>query len=446
MTMQSQTESVCPVCLRRIPALRVERGGDIYLEKNCPEHGPFSTLIWEGTPDYWDWAAEERVPTRPLSEDGVRQGCPFDCGLCGQHRQRTCCVLLEVTGRCNLRCPVCFADAGSAQSDPDLDVISGWYDGIKEQAGRANIQLSGGEPTVRDDLPEIIRLGREKGFSYFQLNTNGLRLAREPEYAQQLKEAGLNCVFLQFDGVSNDVYVALRGRALLEEKLQAIENCARAQLGVVLVPVLQPGVNIHQIGAILDFAMARVPVVHGVHFQPLTYFGRYPGQEEKRLTLPRLLREIERQTNGRFRVKDFSGGTAEHSHCSFSGNFVLEGDQVIRSLKVWRGKSCCCAPPARRGVTAVEQVRDTVANRWGAAVPGREAPPKDPDSLEGMAYRLRHGRFSVSAMAFQDCWSLDMERLKNCYIHVVAPDGRLVPFCAYNLTSADGRPLYRPKV
>lgn len=449
--MKHQTESVCPVCLDRIPAQRVEREGNIYLEKTCPKHGSFHTLIWEGTPDYWDWAAEERKPTRPLTEDGVRLGCPFDCGLCGQHRQRTCCVLLEVTARCNLRCPVCFADAGSPQDDPGLDVIGRWYDRIREQAGRANIQLSGGEPTVRDDLPEIIRMGKEKGFTYFQLNTNGLRLAQEPDYAQQLKDAGLSCVFLQFDGVSDDVYVALRGRALLAEKLQAIENCARARLGVVLVPVVQYGVNVHQIGAILDFAMERLPVVHGVHFQPLTYFGRYPGQENERLTLPRLLREIEAQTNGRLRVKDFSGGSAEHSHCSFSGNFVLDGDQIVRSLKIKRSNSknnsssCCCSTPTKRGVTLVEQVRDTVANRWGAAVPEHEAPPKDPDSLEGMAYRLRHKRFSVSAMAFQDCWSLDLERLKNCYIHVVAPDGQLIPFCAYNLTSADGQPLYRTK-
>lgn len=444
--MKRKTESVCPVCLRRLPAWHVEREGDIYLEKTCPEHGRFSTLVWEGAPDYWDWAAEERKPTRNLTEDGVRQGCPFDCGLCGQHRQRTCCVLLEVTARCNLRCPVCFADAGATRSDPDLEVIDRWYDRIKEQAGKANIQLSGGEPTVRDDLPEIIRMGKEKGFTYFQLNTNGLRLAREQEYAQELKDTGLSCVFLQFDGVSDDVYVALRGRALLEEKLQAIENCARARLGVVLVPVLHSGVNTHQIGAILDFAMARLPVVHGVHFQPLTYFGRYPGQENERLTLPRLLREIETQTNGRLRVKDFSGGTAEHSHCSFSGNFMLDGDQIVRSLKIKRSNSSCCSAPAKRGGTVVEQVRDTVANRWGAAVPERETPPKDPNSLEGMAYRLRHNRFSVSAMAFQDCWSLDLERLKNCYIHVVSPDGRLIPFCAYNLTSADGRPLYRPKL
>lgn len=151
---------------------------------------------------------------------------------------------------------------------------------------QANIQLSGGEPTVRDDLPDIIRLGREKGFTYFQLNTNGLRLAREPGYAQKLKQAGLNCVFLQFDGVTNGPYQALRGAPLLEEKKRAIQSCAAARLGVVLVPVVAPGINLDQLGAILDFALEWLPVVRGVHFQPITYFGRFPGQPHTPLTLP----------------------------------------------------------------------------------------------------------------------------------------------------------------
>lgn len=530
--MIADTESVCPVCLRTLPARRVGEGDCVYLEKTCPEHGFFRTLIWEGLPDYWSWGSH-RTPTRPLTTEGTRLGCPHDCGLCGQHRQRTCCVLLEITHRCNLCCPVCFAESQAEGADPSLDTIAGWYDILRRQAGQANIQLSGGEPTVRDDLPDIIRLGREKGFTYFQLNTNGLRLAREPGYARKLKQAGLSCVFLQFDGVTDGPYQTLRGAPLLEEKKRAIQNCADARLGVVLVPVVAPGVNLDQLGAILDFALEWLPVVRGVHFQPITYFGRFPGQPHTPLTLPRLLREIEAQTNGRFHATDFSGGTAEHSHCSFSGNFLLEANGTVQALKPQGGcccaapepleeeegcccatpepagpdcccapprsseascccavpvppekeekcccaapksaesdcccappqpsevscccavpepleeeKGCCCAPPAEDAYTAVEHARDTVARRWGGAVPPEEAPPDDPDSLDGALYQLKHRRFSVSAMAFQDCWSLDLERLRNCYIHIMSPDGRLIPFCAYNLTSAEGRPLHRLK-
>lgn len=439
------TQSVCPVCLRSIPARRVEEKEKIYLEKQCPDHGPFRTLIWEGAPDYWTWGGE-RPPTRPVTIEGVRDGCPHDCGICGAHRQRACCVLLEVTQRCDLGCPVCFADAGGQGDDPDMDTVARWYDVLCRDAKGANIQLSGGEPTIRDDLSEIIRLGREKGFTFFQLNTNGLRLAREPEYVRRLKRAGLSCVFLQFDGVTDGVYEILRGRPLLEEKIKAVENCKMAGLGVVLVPVVAPEINLDQVGAIIDFALERLPYVRGIHFQPMTYFGRYDIGDRGRLTLPRLMRQIEAQTNGRIRCAVFSGGTAEHSHCSFSGNFLLKEDGAVQALRLPESEnsdhdgSCCCGPEA---FTAVEHARKTVAARWGGLIPTEEPAPADSDSLDAALYELSHRRFSISAMAFQDCWSLDIDRLRSCYIHVLSPNGRLLPFCAYNLTSADRRPLYR---
>ena len=453
--LNTVTRSVCPVCLKVLPAKRAREDGNVYLEKTCPEHGSFRTLIWEGKPDYWRWG-ERHTPTRFRTKDGVKRGCPYDCGLCGAHRQRTCCVLLEVTQRCNLGCPVCFADAGKECADPSMETISGWYDMLRREAPNANIQLSGGEPTVRDDLPEIIRLGREKGFKYFQLNTNGLRLANEAGCAAALKDAGLSCVFLQFDGVSDDVYIALRGRALLEEKKRAIENCRAAGLGVVLVPVVASEINLDQVGAIVDFALERLPYVKGVHFQPLTYFGRCET-DGGRVTLPRLMRELESQTGGRLKVSDFTGGTAANAHCSFSANFLREADGSVTALResacgcgapsemtahvCAAEDSCCCAPDDLNN--AVDHARSTVAKRWGGELPAEEPPPEDMQSLDGMLYQLRHGRFSVSAMAFQDCHTLDLERLEDCYIHIVSPEGRLVPFCAYNLTSENGAPLYR---
>lgn len=446
--MKEKTRSVCPVCLRTIPAVRTVEGENVYLEKECPEHGPFRALVWEGEPNYLCWGIRKKA-TRPITSEGVREGCPRDCGLCGQHRQRTCCVLMEVTSRCNLRCPLCFANAGRAEEDPSLKTIVKWYDILREKAGRPNIQLSGGEPTVRDDLPEIIRMGREKGFTFFQLNTNGLRLAAEPSYAAELKEAGLDCVFLQFDGVTDKVYTALRGKPLLEEKCRAIDHCAAAGLGIVLVPVVVPDINLDSVGDIIRFAMSRLPVVKGVHFQPVSYFGRYTGNPARRVTLPRLLQEIERQTGGMLKTEYFLGGSAEHPMCSFSGNFVVEMDGTCMPTNT--GSSCGCGvsdlPEEEKeknpSVTAVEHARDTVAKRWGAEVPKKERLPEDSGSLDGMLYLLRHRRLSVSGMMFQDCWSMDLERLEDCYVHVLSPDGRVIPFCAYNLTAADGTPLYR---
>nr|WP_236718933.1 radical SAM protein [Syntrophotalea acetylenica] len=220
-----------------------------------------------------------KTPSRPpVCFTESKHGCPFDCGLCPDHGQHSCSALLEITQRCNLHCPVCFADSGdTGTADPDLETIESWYRSVRHACGdHIAVQLSGGEPTVRQDLPEIIAAGRRHGFSFLQLNTNGLRVAKDPNYARQLKEAGLATMFLQFDGTDDTIYRKLRGRDLLEIKLRAIDHAVAARLGVVLVPTIVPRVNTQNIGDILRFGLERSPGVRGVHFQPISYFGRFP--------------------------------------------------------------------------------------------------------------------------------------------------------------------------
>jgi 7,8-dihydro-6-hydroxymethylpterin dimethyltransferase len=164
------TESVCPVCFARIGARRTAVRGDVFLVKQCPDHGGFETVIWRGGPSMNGWRRPKQPVHPAICYSQVDRGCPFDCGLCGDHVQLPCSVLLEVTGRCNLKCPVCFADSGAdKQSDPDLDTIAFWFRRAIDAAGSCNVQLSGGEPTLRDDLPEIVRIGRKIGFSFIQV-------------------------------------------------------------------------------------------------------------------------------------------------------------------------------------------------------------------------------------------------------------------------------------
>ena len=256
----STTESVCPECLARLTAERVVQGGDVYLRKTCPEHGAFQTILWRGLPAYVDWA-RPKIPAHPAQPfTSLERGCPFDCGLCADHRQHTCTALLEVTQRCDLRCPFCFAAAGTAPApDPDLGTIEYWYRRLLDAGGPYNIQLSGGEPTLRDDLPDIVALGRSLGFGFIQLNTNGLRLAQDVEYVKRLKQAGLSSVFLQFDGTRDDIFQTLRGVKLLDRKRAAIEHCAKHHLGVILVPTLVPGLNTNDLGNIIRFALEHFP-------------------------------------------------------------------------------------------------------------------------------------------------------------------------------------------
>lgn len=445
------TESVCPVCLQRITAQRVAEGDNVYLCKHCPEHGAFKTVIWRGLDSYRRWGERgSRAAPPPVFETASQQGCPHDCGLCPEHRQHSCCVLLEVTRRCNLRCPVCFASASSRDDDPGLAEIDAWLSQLLSHGSPVNIQLSGGEPTVRDDLPEIIRLIRARGFDFVQLNSNGLRLAGQAGYAEQLASAGLDCLFLQFDGVSDRVYQRIRGADLLRTKERAIAHCTAAGLGVVLVPTLVPGVNIDEIGAIVDFALQRAPAIRAVHFQPISYFGRYPSPpaDTDRITLPEVMAALETQTAGRVRAGDFSPGSAENAYCSFSGKFFIDDQGRLQTANAASGDCCnttcgCGAPPPGE---EAQRARRLVARQWAAAgspaATERASEALDVSSFDHFLAARRHS-LSISGMAFQDAWNLDLERLRECFIHVVSPDRRIVPFCAFNLTNLNGESLYR---
>lgn len=437
------TESVCPVCLRRLKAeKRAEKGG-IYMDKVCPEHGRFSALIWEGDVEsYRQWSTQSIRTEAPVEPKAVEKGCPYDCGLCEEHQRKGCCVVLELTNRCNLRCPVCFASAGEAPAkEPSLEDISRQYDMLMAHGGPFNIQLSGGEPTMRDDLPEIIRIGRDKGFTFFQLNTNGLRLAREAGYAEKLKSAGLNTVFLQFDGVTDDVYLTLRGQALMKEKEAAIASCAAAGLGIVLVPVIARGINDGQVGELLRFGLSYAPEVRGIHFQPISYFGRCAfDRPENPVTIPKMLALIEEQTGGIMRAADFSGGGAENPYCSFHASYRRMADGTLKALPRKDEGSCCCS-------TGSDDSREFVANQWSSVelkpAFNADGELEETSALDAFLAKLKLNTFAVSGMVFQDAYNLDLERLKRCYICEVDGESGMVPFCAYNLTNTEGRALYR---
>jgi uncharacterized radical SAM superfamily Fe-S cluster-containing enzyme len=453
------------VCLQRIAAERIAADDAVYLCKTCPEHGVFKTVIWRGLSTYKTWGGGSRAPAHPLvcSAD-IDKGCPFDCGLCPDHRQHTCCVVLDVTARCNLSCPVCFASAGSApKPDPSLTEIEDWCHLLLASGGPFNIHLSGGEPTVRNDLAEIIRRIRALGFNYIQLNTNGLRLAADKEYAGTLKEAGLTCVFLQFDGITDDVFEKTRGQRLLETKLAAIRNCGEQELGVVLVPTLIPGVNTGQIGGLLRTAITLAPAVRAVHFQPISYFGRYPSapRNADRITIPEVIQQIEVQTAGQFATANFYPASGENPYCSFHGKFWLYPDGRVVPTARPADVPCCGAVSDSNSTSNIVQLgaakpapgegarraQRFVAQHW--AFPAG-APPHSGERMENInvasfdAFLMEEKHsFCISGMAFQDAWNLDLERLRECFLHVLSPDMKLVPLCAYNLTGADGKTLYR---
>ena len=442
-----RTYSVCPVCLKRIPAYREEKNGEIVLVKTCPEHGKFSSVIWRNKRDFESWRGD-----RPAVGENENLNCPTGCGLCPEHKRGTCCTLLSITDRCNMNCMFCFADP-DGKADPDIETVKSWIDDLTVP-GKTLLQLSGGEPTVRDDLPDIVAYARQAGCKYVQLNSNGLRLAQDEDFVRRLADAGLSFVFMQFDGVDDGVYEKLRRRPMLDIKKRAIENCGKYGIGVTLVPVIVPGVNTEQIGDIIRFAVERSPWVRGVHFQPVSYFGRIPSlpKDEDRYTLDELMEAVSEQSGGMIRPENLAPSCCDHPMCGFHGDFIVMPDRTLYALTVYTGESaagdCCC------GTDPAEKNREFVGRRWlrrdtepeETCCCGGSAEPKelcccesnteeetDITSMEGFLKRARSHGFTVTSMAFQDAGNLDIERLRQCSLHVYK-DGKHIPFCAYYLS------------
>ena len=337
---------------------------------------------------------------------------------------------MEVTRRCDLCCPFCFASSDPGEKDRPFEDLAAEFRAVMEAQGPGILQLSGGEPAVRDDLPELIAAAAAMGFSGIQLNTNGLRIALQAGYAASLKAAGLSWVYLQFDGTDDPPYLALRGRPLAGLKRRAVENCAAAGLNVVLVATVKPGVNADRIGDIVRFAAANAPNVRGVHLQPVAYLGRYPKapDDADRITLPEVVRALCDQT-GLFEPGDFRPTGVEHPSCSFNGVFFVDAEGRL-TPRVPRHQE---KDPLRAAAI--------LSRQWGFDVGALEEGAGGDDFDRALA--ALGSRLTVSAMAFQDAWTLDLERLQHCPIKV-AHRGKLYPFCAWNLTAADGTRLYGP--
>ena len=306
---------------------------------------------------------------------------------------------------------------------PDGGRIRGRDRGYRKKCGPVLLQLSGGEPTLRDDLPRLVRFARDAGCSCVQLNTNGLRLACEPDYAARLAEAGLDIVFLQFDGTDDAIYQMLRGAPLLKEKTEAIRVCDRLRLGVTLVPTVVPGVNDHALGEIVRFACGHVPAVRGVHFQPVSYFGRHDAAPAMRYTLDRLMADLTQQAG--IPADAFLPSRCDHPLCGFHASFLREDDGSLRPLARFQHAS--------RARGRAQDNRAYVAKHWRRAPDEPQPDLSSEMDFDTFLYRLRQQSLTLSAMAFQDAMNLNIERLRQCTLHVYR-DGAILPFCSNYLT------------
>jgi len=430
------------------------------------EHGKFQDVYWS------DYEQYKRAEKFRYDGEGLRnprtkteQGCPLDCGICPQHKSHTVLAIIDVTNRCNLKCPVCFANAATAGYvyQPSKEEVREMMENLRsnDPVPATALQFSGGEPTIREDLFELIRMAKELGFRHVEVNTNGLRLAQSVDYCRGLKEAGMSTVYLQFDGLSPKVYQFTRGCDLLEIKMKAIENCRKAGINsMVLVVTLVKGVNDHQIGDIIRFAVQNFDVIRCINVQPVSLCGRLPEQEraKMRITIPDFTRLCEEQTDGKIKVSDFypvpvvvpvskaAGALKDkrypeftvHPHCGTATYIFVEDGEII--------------PITNYG--NIEKFLESMSKVYEEAEKGHERRAK-----LRLVGALRHIKFGlmrkyllpivtsgsykalgdlhrkmlmISAMHFMDPYNFDLERVQRCCIHYAVPGGKIIPFCTMN--------------
>ena len=473
------TKSLCPECGKPLDAEVYSEDGKVFIKKTCDEHGEFINTYWSDDEVYNRVNNYEPSITSVENPcvDGIA-ACPSNCGLCPKHETSTVLGLIDVTNRCNLKCPVCFANAAASGRlyEPTQDEIRQMLKNLRNLKPNPTpaIQYAGGEPTVRKDIVELVEMAKEEGFTHVQIATNGLRLARKENLAKELKEAGLNTIYLAFDGVTPEPYINNRGKDLLPYKLQAIENCRKAHLGIVLVPTLIKGVNDHQIGEIIKFAFDNNDIIYGVNFQPVSFAGRTPSDEveAQRITIPDFIQIIEDQTDGDVKTTDFYPPSFVEPIAKFIG--ALDGEQPSVTLNchqhcgiatyVFRDKTEGSGKDKLIPITRfvdVEELCEKLDEYADKLLEGKRKrvlasatrslikvvdTKETPENLDIKRILLNVftkrsyealGDFSkdsmlISCMHFMDPFNFDEDRVKKCVIHYATPDGRIIPFCTMN--------------
>ena len=323
------TRSICPECKRVIDAQVIIRDNKVYMRKRCPDHDWFEGIISSDAQMYVDSIKFNKPGSIPLEfSTKVLDGCPLDCGLCPEHKQHICLALIEVNTACNLNCPVCFANAGIGYS-LTLEQVEAMLDRFVETEGDPEVvQFSGGEPTIHPQLLDMVQAAKDRGIRQVMVNTNGVRIARDDRFLDGLAKVN-PVIYFQFDGLRKETYLTLRGEDLLDLKLQALDRLQSAGLDAVLVAAVEKGVNVDEVGAIVEFGLQH-PAVRGVVLQPVTHVGRHIDFDPlERVTIPDVLHGIVEQTGDRFVLEDFVPVPCCFPTCQVNSYVFVDGDNVV---------------------------------------------------------------------------------------------------------------------
>jgi len=486
--LPDSTQSLCPVCLQVIDAKLYENNGKVFMRKTCLSHGSFDELISSDAQFFKKLRRTHYEMPSGIDNPNCRNSssCPRECGLCEQHLSSPAMVNIDLTNRCNQNCPICFANANVSgrlyeitleQLDKMLDTAAN----IRPSSAPC-LQYVGGEPTIYPHFLEALKRAKQKGFSQIQVASNGKRFADSLEFTQAAAKAGLEVVYLQFDGLDDQIYMKTRGRPLVETKLKAIENIKKADMRVILVPTIARGINDHHLGDILRFAIDNVDVIGGVSWQPVAITGRIDESQRRqmRFTTADLAKNLQEQCGFLDMYRDW-----------FPFSQTIPFARILEVLSGQPQMRCSCSPhcgcatylivdkqtkkvvplPAFVDIVPAMEMLNKTADRiekypWLRNVSimwvlkemkkyfHTELAPEGWDFDEFLEFlncfielsrqrsdkqaymrKLQHDRFGtllLSAMHFQDRYNYEIDRSRRCIVLYAAPNGRLYPFCTWN--------------
>ncbi len=437
------TRSVCPECLKVIDAQILLRDNKVFMHKRCPDHGEFTSLVYGDAQAYTASAKFNKPGSIPLAHaTSVVEGCPHDCGLCPDHQQHACVGIIEVNSACNMDCPLCFANAG-AGFNLTLGQVEAILDNFVATEGTAEVvQFSGGEPSIHPEIIPMLQAAKARNIRHVMLNTNGKRIAQDDAFLAQLAEVK-PAIYLQFDGFASETYRQLRAAPdILEEKLRALDRLASIDCHVILVPAIERGVNEHEVGDIIRFALKH-PAVRGVNFQPAFHAGRSPSHDPlQRMTNPDVMRLLEAQTEGMFKYTDFIPIPCCFPTCNSVTYAYVDGEQVTPLTRLLQMDDYLDYISNRALLQLDKELEDAVNALWStSAIPGTDQTAQD-FALTCAACGLPSGGldlgeltkrlFVVMFQDFMDPWTFNQKNVMKCCKEILLPDGKQIPFCAYN--------------
>ncbi|MCK8058357.1 MULTISPECIES: radical SAM protein [unclassified Fusibacter] len=438
-TYHSFTKSVCQHCDSLLDAKIVIDDNKIFCVKECLEHGVQKCLMEEDASYYLKRVDYDKPGTPSTVQTGYKDGCPFDCGLCESHDQHTCIGLIEVTQRCNMKCPMCYASDGSSKADLSLAEIESMMDFyIRAENGKAEIlQISGGEPTCHPQIVEVLDLARSKDFGYVMLNTNGLLLVERPDILAAMKrfEKGFE-VYLQWDGLDHAVHTGLRDQNVLDKKIEVCELLEKENIPITLVVTVSKDGTDKQLGSIIQWAMNR-PMVRGINFQPEAFYQIENPPPRDRVTLTGVLSMIEQQTNGLIRKNDFVPLPCNVERIAV--NFMLKNKGVFTpiSSKISIDKLSPVIPNSLNfHLEDIESIgTDAICDCMKSLPKFKKLLPKKvlKASLEEKRNFVNQETFRMTVTSFVDRANFDIKSVQKDCVHIITPALRRMPFSAFNM-------------